>query len=168
MIRQTAAPLLGACLLFAACADEERKPASSDQIALDDNRTGEIWLRATDRIDPAVWLASREQGRELAGTEPAVEEMREALESAGAHFLESGRMLANRTAQTGAMLEADGRKESYAALIAALTDVAAAAGAKQTFGQLCQHYYNLRRKGVERAEALKILAERYQTQKQFR
>ena len=53
-------------------------------------------------------------------------------------------------------------------LINSLADVAAIAGQKQTYGEVCQHYYNLRHSGVEREEALRMLAARYRTQKQFR
>ena len=94
--------------------------------------------------------------------------MRAALLAAQSHFLETDRMLANRTAQLGEMLAADGHAEDFAQLIGSLVEVAATAGQKQTYGELCQHYYNLRHAGVERDAALRMLASRYKTQKQFR
>jgi hypothetical protein len=66
------------------------------------------------------------------------------------------------------MLSADGHAEDFAQLIAALVEVAATAGQKQTYVELCQHYYNLRHAGIECEAALRMLATRYQTQKQFR
>lgn len=159
---------LAALLLCAACGEEERASDSVDLIEAQDGDVNAVWLRATDHIDPALWLARREAGRDLVATEPAVGRMRAALLAARAHFLESDRMLANRTAQIGRMLAEDGRPEDYVALLDALANVAAAAGQKQTYGELCQHYFNLRHKGATREEALRTLSERYKTQKQFR
>ena len=159
---------LVACLLFAACGKEERANEANDVIDAQQEKGGEIWLRANEHVDPALWLASREAGRELAPTHPAVEKMREAIVTARAHFLESHRMLANRTAQIGKMLAEDGRAEDYAGILLELAEVAKAAGQTQTYGELCKHYFNLRHKGATREEALSVLAERYRTQKQFR
>lgn len=159
---------LAACLLYAACGKEERANESNDVIGTQEEKSGEIWLRANEHVDPALWLPSREAGRDLAATDPAVDKMRDAILAARAHFLESHRMLANRTAQIGKMLAEDGRAEDYAGILYALAEVAKAAGQTQTYGELCQHYYNLRHKGATREEALNVLAERYRTQKQFR
>lgn len=160
--------LFGSCLLLAGCGEEERRDDPGDAVAPQDNGTTGAWLRATDRIDPAVWLAGREHGRSLAEADPAVEEMRRALLTARNHFLESERMLANRTAQLGQMLADDGRPEDYVALLGALSKAAAAAGAKQAYGEICQHYFNLRHRGVEREVALGMLSARYRSQREFR
>jgi hypothetical protein len=157
-----------ACLLCAACGKEERASDADDVIETQEEKSNAIWLRANEHVDPALWLASREAGRELAATDPAVARMREAIVAARAHFLESHRMLANRTAQIGKMLAEDGRAEDYAGILHRLAEVAKAAGQRQTYGELCQHYYNLRHKGATPEEALRMLAERYRTQKQFR
>lgn len=161
-----------ACLLCVACGEEERASDPNDVIEAQDGKADATWLLATDHVDPALWLASREVGRELSASDPAVARMREALLAARPHFLESDRMLANRTAQTGKMLAEDGRAEDYAGLLKAFANVAAAAGQKQTYGELCQHYYNLRHKGAARDDALRLLlgryGGRYETQKQFR
>jgi hypothetical protein len=159
--------LAGVCALFASCG-EERRSAEQDDVIEPDRRTSDVWLRANDHTEPALWLARREAGSVVGEREPAVERLRAALRSARAHFLESDRMLANRTAQIGEMLAADGHAEDFAQLINALVEVAASAGQKQTYGELCQHYYNLRHSGVERDEALRMLAERYKSQRQFR
>ncbi|HEY8139340.1 MAG TPA: hypothetical protein VIF61_15970 [Methylocystis sp.] len=159
---------LAMCLLCVACGKEERASEANDVIETQDEKSSEIWLRANEHVDPAFWLASREAGRELAESDPAVDTIREAMVAARAHFLESHRMLANRTAQIGKMLAEDGRAEDYAGILHELADVAKAAGQTQTYGELCQHYYNLRHKGATREEALSVLAERYKTQKQFR
>lgn len=94
--------------------------------------------------------------------------MREALRSANAHFLEPDRMLANRTAQLGEMLVEDGHADDYAQLLNALSAVASEAGAKQAYGELCQHYFNLRHMGADKGEALRTLSERYRTRRLFR
>jgi hypothetical protein len=160
--------LAGVCALFASCGEERRSAEQDDVIETDDRKGAEVWLRPTDRTEPAIWLARREAGAEVGEREPAVERIRAALLAAQAHFLETDRMLANRTAQVGQMLAADGHAEDFAQLISSLVEVAATAGQKQTYGELCQHYYNLRHSGVERDEALRMLASRYRTQKKFR
>lgn len=163
---------LAACLLCAACGKEEgaqeRAREANDVIESQEEKSSEIWLRANEHVDPALWLASREAGRELGTNDPAVEKIREAIITARAHFLESHRMLVNRTAQIGKMLAEDGRAEDYAGILYQLAEVAKAAGQTQPYGELCQHYFNLRHKGSTREEALNVLAERYRTQKQFR
>lgn len=160
-------------LLLVACGEEERA-RESREMRIDDvieaagGRTNAIWLRANDHVDPAQWLASREAGRELGATEPAVAKLREAIVLARQHFIESHRMLANRTAQIGKMLADEGEAEDYAGILNALTHVAQAAGQRQTYGELCHHYYNLRHANVSRDHALRLLSQRYETQKQFR
>ena len=160
--------LAGVCALFASCSEERRAAEQDDLIETEALKGADVWLRATDRTEPALWLAQREAGGAVGVREPAVERIRAALLSARAHFLESDRMLANRTAQVGQMLAAVGHAEDFAQLINSLVEVAAIAGQKQTYGEVCQHYYNLRHSGVEREAALRMLAARYRTQKQFR
>lgn len=160
--------LFASGLLLAGCGEEEHSDDPGEAIAPQVDAAAGAWLRATDRIDPAVWLAGRERGRPLAETDPAVEEMRRALRAARNHFLESERMLANRTAQLGRMLADDGRPEGYVALLGALSNVAAAAGTKQAYGEICQHYFNLRHSGVERDVVLGTLSARYRSQREFR
>jgi hypothetical protein len=160
--------LAGVCALFASCGEERRSAEQDDLIEPEAHKGADVWLRATDRTEPALWLPQREAGGAVGVREPAVERIRAALLSAQPHFLESDRMLANRTAQVGQMLAADGHAEDFAGLIDSLVEVAAIAGQKQTYGEVCQHYYNLRHSGVKREEALRMLAGRYRTQKQFR
>ncbi|MFO1124091.1 MAG: hypothetical protein U1E25_01580 [Methylocystis sp.] len=157
-----------ACALLASCGGEKRSAEPDDMIEPERGKSAEIWLRATDHTEPALWLARREAGDAVSERDPSVERIRSALASARAHFLESYRMLANRTAQVGEMLATDGHPEGFAQLISSLVDVAASAGQKQTYGELCQHYYNLRHSGIERDAALHMLASRYSTQRQFR
>ncbi len=165
---RTAIIFAGVCALVAACGEERRSARRDDMIEADSDKSANSWLGATDHTEPALWLARREAGAAVSEREPAVARIHAALLSARAHFLESDRMLANRTAQLGEMLAADGHAEDFAQLIDSLVDVAATAGQRQTYGELCQHYYNLRHSGVERDAALQTLASRYKTQKQFR
>lgn len=160
--------VLVSCLLSAACGKEERASDANDVIEAHEAKSGGPWLSATDKTDPALWLASREVGHEHIADDVTVGRMRAALLAARPHFLETDRMLANRTAQIGKMLAEDGRAEDYAGLLEALSNIAAIAGQKQTYGELCQHYFNLRHKNVTREDALRLLSERYRTQKQFR
>ena len=159
----------GVCALLAACGEEKRSAEQDDMIEPDSGKGANNWLHAADHTEPALWLARREAGgAAVSERAPTVERIRAALLSARAHVLETDRMLANRTAQLGQMLAEDGHAEDFAQLISSLVDVAAAAGQKQTYGELCQHYYNLRHAGIERDAALAALASRYSAQKQFR
>ena len=160
--------LAGVCAIFASCGEEKRSAQQDDTIKPESGKGANIWLPVTDHTEPALWLARREAGDAVGEQKAAAARMRASLLSARAHFLETDRMIANRTAQVGQMLAADGHAEDFAKLIGALVDVAAASGQKQTYGELCQHYYNLRHSGVERDDALRVLAARYRTQKQFR
>jgi hypothetical protein len=132
--------LVVSSLFLAACGEEKRVREADveDVIEAEDGKTDAIWLRANDHIDPAQWLASREAGRELAATDAAVDKMRAAILAARRHFIESHRMLANRTAQIGRMLADEGKVEDYGSILYALTDVAKAAGQRQTYGELCR------------------------------
>lgn len=159
---------VGVCALLAACGEEKRSAEQDDVIEPDSGKSAKNWLSAADHTEPALWLARREAGAAVSEGSPAVERIRAALLSARAHVLETDRMLANRTAQLGQMLAADGHAEDFSQLIVSLVDVAATAGQKQTYGELCQHYYNLRHSGIERDAALQMLASRYGAQKQFR
>ena len=62
------------------------------------------------------------------------------------------------------MLAKEGKGEDYAGILYALTDVAKAAGQRQTYGELCHHYFNLRHDDVSRDDALQLLSQRYEMQ----
>ena len=150
---------LGILALYG-CSDQKQSSDNreSDIVSTQENRQSG-WLRVEDRTDPAVWLAERETGRRVASTDPAAQAFRKALATAGERFLESDRMLANRTAQLGEMLASDGRPESYVVLLVSLTaTIADTANGKRAYGDLCQFYLNLRRAGVDRNSALNSLA----------
>jgi hypothetical protein len=88
----------GVCALFASCGEERRGAERDDMIEPDGGKGSDIWLRPTDRTEPAIWLARREAGAAVGERESVVERIRVALLSARVHFLETDRMLANRTA----------------------------------------------------------------------
>lgn len=149
-------------LLLAACGEE--KPRRAPQPVVDARTTMPSWLTLKDDVDPAAWLAAHRSGG-AAPDAAEVARLRKALSEAGMFFLESPRMLANRAAQLGDMLAAAGLGEDMAALLGDLSRVAGAAEKKQTFGEMCQHYYNLRRDGQGREAALAALTESYALQK---
>ena len=127
------------------------------------------WLTPIDRVDPAYWLAARKSGGAPVD-EARVARLRAALAIGGAHFLESPRMLANRAGQLGDMLAEIGAVQNEAAedeaeLIESLARISAVTPNKQTFGDLCQHYFNLRKQGATRESALADLLERYSAQR---
>lgn len=154
--------LICAAALLSGCGEPEQGGESrrSDVIAADHEERS-TWLGATDRTDPAVWLASQGRDRQLDPNDPEALEMRRLLAVAGRRFLESDRMLANRTAQLAEMLSLDGRPESHAALLSSFSAIVEGTQAKVTYGDLCQFYLNLRRAGMQRGEALQSLAGHY-------
>ncbi len=84
--------LAGVCALFASCGEERRAAEQDDLIEPEAHKGADVWLRATDRTEPALWLAQREAGGAIGAREPPVERIRAALLSAQPHFLESDRM----------------------------------------------------------------------------
>jgi hypothetical protein len=148
-------------LALAGCGEEapEREP---DAVAARDDRAAATadWLGPTDATEPALWLARRAAGDGPAAPE-ALGRLRAALAAARPRFVENPRMIANRTAQLEAMLAEIGAVETPAALIEALTGIAAPSGRRQLYGELCQHYVTVRRQGLDRDAALARLRERY-------
>ncbi|MCJ2142331.1 MxaH protein [Methylobacterium sp. E-066] len=163
-MRRALASLMAAGLMLAAC-DRPHEPGSEEGQAVV-ARTSEselpAWLSPTDGTDPARWLAGREVGYPLpTGAEP-VRALQEALTEAKAGFIEDPRMIANRTAQLGQMLAEIGKTERYALLLTGFSAVAARRGRhKSLYGEMCQHYFNTRARGVDHAAALALLAERF-------
>jgi hypothetical protein len=162
----TSAPrlaLLYATLAALLCACGDTTP---QRPAVEVKRQDELpkWLTPIDRVDPAYWLAARKSGGAPVD-EARVTRLRAALAIGGAHFLESPRMLANRAGQLGDMLAEIGAVEDEAELIESLARISAVTPNKQTFGDLCQHYFNLRKQGATRESALADLLERYSAQR---
>jgi len=118
---------------------------------------GKTWLEPMDATSPDRWLASREAGTDLPATAPATLAWRAILSDADTRFDEPPRMIANRAVQLEAMLREIGIDESVRDLLRDLTPMAAT-GSRRGFSELCQHYFNLRAKGVGRTEALESLS----------
>ena len=152
-----------ACLaMTTACDDRKRDREIRSSDVVDANiKAPESWIRRNDDIDPAIWLASKEARRPLSADDPTAIRIREALHAAATRFLESDRMVANRTAQLAEMLAEDGKPEQPAALIEGLASVVDPKRGKETFGELCQFYFTLRHGGVDRDAALARLSARY-------
>jgi hypothetical protein len=151
-------------LALAGCGEAatEREPGT---VAARDDRAAPPadWLGPTDATEPALWLARREAGGGPAAPD-ALARLRAALAAARPRFVEDARMIANRTAQLEAMLSEIGAAEAPAALIEALSGIAAASGRRQLYGELCQHYVTVRRQGLDRDATLARLRERYAAQ----
>lgn len=63
-------------------------------------------------------------------------------------------MIANRVAQLEQMLAEHGITEGADQLLDDLTAVAAVRNGRTGFGEVCQHYYNLRTQGTDRPAAM--------------
>ena len=152
-----------ACLAtLMACDDRKRDREIGSSDVVDANiKTPQSWIRRNDDIDPAIWLASKGVGRPLSSDDPTVERVGRAFQTAATRFLESDRMVANRTAQLAEMLAEDGKPEGPAALIEGLASVVDPKRGKETYGELCQFYFTLRHGGADRDAALARLSARY-------
>jgi hypothetical protein len=160
-------PWLGLCLALGACDKGEEAGASRDEqtvVATSSDAAVAPWLSTTDATEPARWLAAREGGGPAPGTDSREAHLRRSLARAKTSFIEDPRMIANRTVQLAQMLAESGKREPYADLLDGLEAVAAATRRKQLYGEMCQHYYNTRQQGADRAAALATLTARYAAQ----
>lgn len=116
------------------------------------------WLEPTDPLPPEAWMASREAGADVTASSPEAAGWRALLADADSRFDETDRMIANRAAQLEDMLRGIGVRESARDIVIAFMPLAAK-GSRRGFGDLCQHYYNLRAQGRDRDAALAALRE---------
>jgi hypothetical protein len=146
---------------LAACARGDDDAKTDDAVVARTSETDlAAWLTPTDGTDPARWLAGREAGHPLANDAPPVQSMRTSLARAAESFVEDRRMIANRTVQLGQMLSEIRVGEDYRNLLDGLGQVAAARGRhKSLYGEMCQHYFNIRNRGLGHAAALAELSE---------
>jgi hypothetical protein len=114
-------------------------------------------LEVTEGPSPAQWLASRQTGRDLTKDDPLVRAYGGMLKSAGRRFREYPRMIANRAVQLEEMLAEKGIPETAPQIIEGLAGVSGDTRYVESFGALCQQYYNLRMQGLQRHAALKVL-----------
>lgn len=160
-MRSIALPALALLMPLAACNRGEEDATTEDTVV---SRTSETelaaWLSPKDGTDPARWLAGREAGHPLANDAPPVQAMRTSLARAAESFIEDRRMIANRTVQLGEMLAEGGKAEGYRDLLDGLGRIAAARGRhKSLYGEMCQHYLNIRNQGLGHEAALAELFE---------
>ncbi|AUC95615.1 hypothetical protein CWS35_16275 [Bradyrhizobium sp. SK17] len=152
---------LGAC-------NEESEPPKWKTVVVKEQTKLPEWLTIKDRVDPAVWLRSREVGHEVLPTDPEVDRLRRALGQARTRFVEDERMIANRTAQTSDMLAEARQPERVVDTMTGLIDVADTTPNRKLYGDMCQQYLNMRKSGADRTEALQRLTESYKDQDDLR
>ena len=151
--------LLGTVVAFAlAGCPGETEPERKERVPAPAGNSSarKTWLEPTDALGPDVWMASREAGSDLALSSPAVAAWRGLLSDADSRFDETDRMIANRTVQLEGMLREIGVRESAQDILHAFMPLAAK-GSRRGYGDLCQHYYNLRAQGTGRGAALASL-----------
>ncbi|ACL63022.1 hypothetical protein [Methylobacterium nodulans] len=159
------AQLAAACLLLSACGEAgEGGSQPATVVARHDAGAMPAWLAPDDRTDPALWLAARAAGRLVPAKDPAVARLRAALARAAPRFIKDPRMIANRTAQVLDMLHAAGLPGEAEPILDGLMGIAAAAGARQLYGSLGQHYVNTRIAGAAHRDAVDRLSTKYAPQ----
>lgn len=146
-------PVLSAC---DEQAPQQGREAASAPKSEAFSAAGRSWLDIKDNISPAVWLASREAGRDVAPNDPAADTFRALLQEADVRFSEGTRMIANRAVQVQAMLAERGVKETPREVIEGLVSVGQI-GERAGFGETCQHYVNARATSESRVAALDAL-----------
>jgi hypothetical protein len=154
------ASALAFCFLFVTACDDPAPPERSGTSAPARPEVftvaGRSWLDVKDNVSPAVWLASREAGRDVDPNDPAAASLRALLDEADARFTESPRMIANRAVQVQSMLAERGVMESAREVIAGLVSIGQV-GERAGFGETCQHYVNARAASGSRMAALETL-----------
>lgn len=152
-ILQGAMLLLVPLVALAACGEDEA-PKGSATLAAPRAAAADDWLERGNPTPPEVWLV-----RSAAGpSNPELRErMRHLLTEADALFDETPRMLANRTAQLKRMLAERAVDEAPDVILEGFIRIARA-GPHPGYSDLCQHYFNLRAAGLDRAAALEVLA----------
>lgn len=144
--------------LLAACSEEAQETDAVRTVPKEPQAIHRVErLVATEGPSPARWLASRQAGRDLPEEDPLVAEYARLLETAGRRFREYPRMIANRAVQLEEMLAEKSMSESAPQIIEELSAIPGDTRYVESFGALCQQYYNLRLQGLARTEALKLL-----------
>lgn len=157
LIKNLAAAAVG-LLSLTGCDDQAAsdREASSAPKQTAFSAAGRPWIDVKDGVAPAVWLASREVGRDVDAGDPGVASFRTLLEEADARFSEGPRMIANRAVQVQAMLAERGVIEAPREVIEGLVSVGQI-GERAGFGETCQHYVNARMSSGSRQAALDAL-----------
>lgn len=148
-----------ALLLIGGCDDPAPEPTAhvvEAPAAGAFSATGREWIDIDDKVSPALWLASREAGKDVDPADPAVQSLATLLHEADLRFTEGPRMVANRSVQVQSMLAERGVRETPRAVIAGLVSIAEV-GERFGFGETCQHYVNARAAGPDQASALAAL-----------
>lgn len=159
-VRRSARLCTVACLslLLAACSDETETVAAPQPAPQPAYAIYQISrLEVADHVPPQQWLASREAGRDLPEDDPAVAKIKQTLETGSKRFREYPRMIANRAVQLETMLEQKKMGEPAPKLIERLSRVPGDRRYVESFGSLCQHYFNLRMQGYDPEAAVRLL-----------
>lgn len=154
--------LAGLVVGLSACDDsgsDHKKSDGSDgrRVVHGDATHEQNWLEPGAKTSTASWLAARTT-KEGDPSPARVQEIGELLDTADRDFLESDRMIANRSLQLVAMLHEAGIEEDPIALIQAFTALPADKEGVRSYTKTCELYFNLRRSGSSQAAALKVLS----------
>ena len=145
------AMMLGLSAVLAACGEEPGENATMHPAANSADAPDPVYqikrIEMTDHTPPELWLASREAGRDLAMDDAAVKHMAQTLAVASRRFREFPRMIANRAVQLEVMLTKQNIGEPASKLIERLSNVPGEERYVESFGALCQQFYNLRMQG---------------------
>ncbi|ACK49456.1 conserved hypothetical protein [Methylocella silvestris BL2] len=147
--------------LLSACSDDAPPPERRN-IAQEAPPDVPAWVYLGDHVDLGWWLASRRAFQPAAKDSAMAAAYDLYLRQASKLFVEDQRMIANRTVQTSSTLSEQGIEENYDAILDKFTELAEFSGRKLLYGELCQHYVNLRMAGKNSDEALAELRSRYQ------
>jgi hypothetical protein len=144
------AALLGACDEQPQTTPSKTAPAAQSTGVLAQKR----WLDVKDPTPPELWLASREAKIDLPLSATDVDTFRELIARAGRRYVETPRMIANRTVQLEEMLAAHGIVESARLVIEGLVALRGEGDERRGFGEAVQQYFNIRSAGLSREQAL--------------
>ena len=101
----------------------------------------------------------------MLSSDPEVDRLRRALHQSSIRFYEDTRMIANRTAQTSDMLREANQPERVVDIMTGMVDIADTSVQKKLYGEMCQHYLNIRKAGKDRTAAIQELSVAYREQR---
>ncbi|AFJ01825.1 hypothetical protein Q7C_654 [Methylophaga frappieri] len=141
--------LLGIILLInlTGC-DAQEESETVDALLQQEEKPLPLWLDGEVDMTPQVWLVERSIA-EVSDKEAEVQRTAELLLVAADRFGESHRMIANRSAQLEDMLQEQHYNETAVDLLAWFVDLPSTKS-PHSYSALCQYYYNLRTKGLEK------------------
>lgn len=135
--------------------DEAKREQGSGRVIQGEATPLGDWLDARSTQSPTTWLVERMAASGQTITPAEVVALDQALAEADARFLESDRMIVNRSLQLSTMLREIGIDRSPIVIILDFEQAARGHQGALSFTKACELYVNSRRRGLDHAAAMR-------------